>query len=84
MDKSDEMNCEWWSYPTMNNIRQFYMAYSKRIDDVYPISDKKAKQCLSDCQTNNFQEYIDSVVKKGNAVASIRSIRPTKPSCKGN
>ena len=26
-----------WSYPTMKNIRQFYLIYSKRLNSVYPI-----------------------------------------------
>ena len=35
-----------WSYPTMKNIRQFYLIYSKRLNSVEPIEEEKAKQCL--------------------------------------
>lgn len=42
-----------WSYPTMKNIRQFYLIYSKRLNSVAPIEDEKAKQCLS-----NFKKEI--------------------------
>ena len=30
-----------WSYPSMKNIRQFYLIYSKRLDTVYPIDTPK-------------------------------------------
>ena len=35
-----------WSYPTMKNIRQFYLIYSKRLNSVEPIEEEKAKRCL--------------------------------------
>ena len=35
-----------WSYPTMKNIRQFYLIFSKRLNSVEPIEEEKAKQCL--------------------------------------
>ena len=39
-----------WSYPTMKNIRQFYLVYSNRLNSVYPIETKKAKQCLANSE----------------------------------
>ena len=40
-----------WSYPTMKNIRQFYLVYSNRLNSVYPIETKKAKQCLANSES---------------------------------
>ena len=39
-----------WSYPSMKNIRQFYLIYSKRLDTVYPIDTPKAKHCLANSE----------------------------------
>ena len=40
-----------WSYPTMKNIRQFYLIYSKRLNSVEPIEEEQAKQCLPNSAT---------------------------------
>lgn len=42
-----------WSYPTMKNIRQFYLIYSKRLNSVEPIEVEKAKQCLPNSDSAN-------------------------------
>jgi predicted nuclease of restriction endonuclease-like (RecB) superfamily len=39
-----------WSYPSMKNIRQFYLIYSKRLDTVYPIDTPNAKHCLANSE----------------------------------
>jgi predicted nuclease of restriction endonuclease-like (RecB) superfamily len=39
-----------WSYPSMKNIRQFYLIYSKRLGTVYPIDTPKAKHCLANSE----------------------------------
>ena len=39
-----------WSYPSMKNIRQFYLIYSKRLNTVYPIDTPKAKHCLANSE----------------------------------
>ena len=47
---------EGWSYPSLKNIRQFYLIYSKRLNSVYPIQDEKAKQCLANSNAENGQQ----------------------------
>ena len=42
-----------WSYPSMKNIRQFYLTYSKRLNTVYPIDTEKAKRCLANSGPGN-------------------------------
>lgn len=42
-----------WSYPSMKNIRQFYLTYSKRLNAVYPIDTEKAKQRLANSGPGN-------------------------------
>lgn len=42
-----------WSYPSMKNIRQFYLTYSKRLNTVYPIDTEKAKQRLANSGPGN-------------------------------
>jgi predicted nuclease of restriction endonuclease-like (RecB) superfamily len=48
-----------WSYPSMKNIRQFYMIYSKRLNTVYPIDPEKAKHCLANSDPRNYTAEID-------------------------
>lgn len=42
-----------WSYPSMKNIRQFYLTYSKRLNTVYPIDTEKAKHRLANSGLGN-------------------------------
>ena len=39
-----------WSYANLKNIKQFYLLYSKKLNDVYPIQNKKAKHCLANSE----------------------------------
>lgn len=48
-----------WSYPSMKNIRQFYLIYSKRLNTVYPIDPEKAKHCLANSEPRNYTAEID-------------------------
>ena len=49
-----------WSYPSMKNIRQFYLTYSKRLNTVYPIDTEKAKQRLANSGPGNDIADIDN------------------------
>jgi predicted nuclease of restriction endonuclease-like (RecB) superfamily len=49
-----------WSYPTMKNIRQFYLVYSKRLNSVYPIEPQKAKQCLANSESVHEVDKFDN------------------------
>lgn len=48
-----------WSYPSLKNIRQFYLIYSKRLNTVYPIDPEKAKHCLANSDPRNYTAEID-------------------------
>lgn len=49
-----------WSYPTMKNIRQFYLAYSKRLNGGEPIHEEKAKQRLANLEVASGIDKIDN------------------------
>ena len=45
-----------WSYPTMKNIRQFYLVYSERLTTGEPIPSEKANHCLSNSSITGYSE----------------------------
>lgn len=52
-DRLTERFGDGWSYPSMKNIRQFYLTYSKRLNTVYPIDTEKGKQRLANSGPGN-------------------------------
>lgn len=66
-----------WSYPTMKNIRQFYLVYSKRLNGDEPIQKEKAKQCLP---ISDFANNVDAIAEVSMQL-HINSICQTKFCC---
>ena len=53
---------EGWSYPTMKNIRQFYMVYSKRLTTGYPNQDEKANHWVANSSLN--ENVVDKNIRE--------------------